>query len=117
MEIIYEPSGGAKEYAPLAVNLYKGCDHRCIYCFGPSTLRKEREIFHTKNQPKKDALTKFAKDAEKLNAAGDDREILLRNQETIFDSLLQTVYVNRLSEILVGVTSFLFISKCSGSIL
>jgi DNA repair photolyase len=77
MEIIYEPSGRAKEYASLAVNLYQGCDHRCIYCFGPSILRKKREIFHTINQPKKNALAKLAKAAEKLCKAKDNREILM----------------------------------------
>ena len=77
MEIIYEPDGKAKEYSPLAANLYDGCDHRCTYCFGPSTLRKKREIFHTMNQPKKDALIRLAKDAKNLCIAGDEREILL----------------------------------------
>jgi len=28
---IYEPRGRAGEYAPLAVNLYKGCGHGCVY--------------------------------------------------------------------------------------
>ena len=51
MEIIYEPSGRAKEYAELAANLYKGCDHRCVYCFGPKVLWKKREAFHSDCKP------------------------------------------------------------------
>ena len=27
--VIYEPRGRAREYSPLAVNLYRGCSHGC----------------------------------------------------------------------------------------
>jgi DNA repair photolyase len=77
MEIIYEPKGKAKEYASLAVNLYEGCEHGCTYCFGPATLKREREKFHASSHPKNDALQRLSRDAEKLRIAGDDREILL----------------------------------------
>jgi len=75
MSIIYEPKGRAKEYAPLAVNLYSGCAHGCTYCFGPQTLKKRRQAFKNDVQAKKNALTRLQKDAAKLK--GDDREILL----------------------------------------
>ena len=61
----------------MAVNLYKGCDHGCTYCFGPATLKIKRENFHVSTKPKKDALQRLSRDAEKLRIAGDDREILL----------------------------------------
>lgn len=33
-ELIYEPTGKAREYSPLALNVYTGgCDHGCEYCF------------------------------------------------------------------------------------
>lgn len=35
---IYEPKGPAKEYAPLALNYYKGCGHACAYCYVPGFL-------------------------------------------------------------------------------
>lgn len=35
IQTIYEPSGKAREYSPLALNLYKGCDHGCNYCYVP----------------------------------------------------------------------------------
>lgn len=38
MAAIYEPSGAAREYSPLALNYIKGCDHGCIYCLHPDTL-------------------------------------------------------------------------------
>jgi len=75
MSIIYEPTGRAREYAPLAANLYSGCAHGCTYCFGPSTLRKTRDDFHNNVQPKKNALERLRKDAAKLE--GNDHEILI----------------------------------------
>ena len=34
MGIIYSPRGRAREYSPLALNIYTGCDHGCKYCYG-----------------------------------------------------------------------------------
>jgi DNA repair photolyase len=66
---IYEPRGKAKEYSPLAVNLYKGCAHGCKYCFAPSAT------FTDNIRPRPGILEALKKDAAKL--AGDPREILL----------------------------------------
>ena len=33
MPLIYTPSGKAREYSPLALNIYNGCDHGCTYCY------------------------------------------------------------------------------------
>ncbi|MFZ4397770.1 MAG: radical SAM protein [Kiritimatiellia bacterium] len=34
MSLIYTPTGKAREYSPLALNVYTGgCPHRCSYCF------------------------------------------------------------------------------------
>jgi DNA repair photolyase len=30
---IYEPTGRAREYSPLALNYFKGCTHNCSYCY------------------------------------------------------------------------------------
>jgi DNA repair photolyase len=35
MGLIYTPKGPALEYSPWACNLYKGCGHRCVYCYAP----------------------------------------------------------------------------------
>jgi DNA repair photolyase len=49
---IYKPKGAAKEYGELAINIYTGCPHRCYYCFAPSVLRKDRELFHSHVEPR-----------------------------------------------------------------
>jgi len=43
MRTIYEPTGRAAEYSPLALNLYKGCAHRCTYCYA----RKMAKMYGT----------------------------------------------------------------------
>lgn len=74
--VIYEPRGRAREYAALAANLYRGCGHRCSYCYGPQTLRMDTRTFHTPEQ-RKGALARLTKDAAALEAAGDERPILM----------------------------------------
>ena len=40
MSLIYTPTGKAREYSPLALNVYRGgCDHQCRYCYCPSIMR------------------------------------------------------------------------------
>lgn len=40
MSLIYEPKGKAREYSPLALNVYSGgCDHGCEYCYCASIQR------------------------------------------------------------------------------
>jgi DNA repair photolyase len=34
-DVIYRPAGEAGEYAPLATNPYRGCGHKCAYCYVP----------------------------------------------------------------------------------
>lgn len=74
MEIIYEPKGRAKEYSDLACNTHVGCTHRCLYCYGPSSVQRKREEFMNGPKPKKDIIAKFEKDARKIQ--GDPRPIL-----------------------------------------
>ena len=50
---IYKPKGRAKEYSEdYALNIYTGCPHGCSYCFAPSVLRRNREEFHTRIEPR-----------------------------------------------------------------
>jgi len=59
MNVIYEPSGKAKEYSDLALNIYKGCPHGCLYCYVPSATFKKRDAFHANVTPRKDILEKI----------------------------------------------------------
>ncbi len=40
MSKIYEPSGKAREYSPLALNYFSGCDHGCKYCYVPNLFKR-----------------------------------------------------------------------------
>jgi len=62
MRLIYEPKGRAREYAPLAANLYTSCTHGCFYCYAPRCLQRKRDIFHTAANIRKNALSLFAAD-------------------------------------------------------
>lgn len=44
---IYRPNGKALEYAELALNLYNGCPHGCVYCYARCIARKTPEQFRT----------------------------------------------------------------------
>ena len=75
MRVIYEPGGRAREGASLALNLYSGCGHACIYCYAPAVLRKKRTEFVSHPAPRKEIVKRLEKDAARFK--GDDREILL----------------------------------------
>lgn len=65
MKPIYEPRGKAKEYGDYAINIYTGCPHRCFYCFAPNVLRRDREVFHTTVEPRKDIVDEVKKQLER----------------------------------------------------
>lgn len=74
--VIYETAGRAREYRELACNLYTGCDHGCIYCYAPNALQRQRSVFHSHVEPRKDILVKLAKDAAGYGRAGERRQVL-----------------------------------------
>jgi DNA repair photolyase len=76
MRAIYEPKGAALEYAPLALNLFRGCPNGCLYCYAPACLRMTREKFHAYAVPRL-SIAQVEKDAAELERAGDYRRILL----------------------------------------
>ncbi len=85
MKAIYEPKGRALEYAELACNLYRGCSHSCSYCFGPSVLRMDREIFHKHPVPRPGIIEALRRDAETLR--GDPRTVLLSFTSDIYQPI------------------------------
>jgi DNA repair photolyase len=74
--VIYEPRGKAKEYSPLALNLYSGCGHKCEYCYAPAAIHTTREKFH-EPRPRAGILEKLEKDARKLKLEDQTGPVLL----------------------------------------
>ena len=71
---IYEPRTRAREYCDLAVNIYTGCNHGCVYCYAPRVLRKTREEF-AKVSPRKDIAEAVKRQIERDKITG--RKIML----------------------------------------
>jgi len=80
---IYKPKGKAQEYAEstpgandgYAVNLYKGCPHRCKYCYVPllppwKFLDNPREAFHATCKPFPDVLKKLGSSCKSMVKRG-----------------------------------------------
>jgi DNA repair photolyase len=69
MSAIYEPSGAAREYSPLALNYIKGCDHGCVYCYVPKMMKRfNKEYIHSNVYIKeeKSLLKEIQKSAKKF---------------------------------------------------
>jgi DNA repair photolyase len=64
MAVIYEPTGKAREYAPLSCNLYNGCDHGCLYCYAPGIRRSNREDY-LEVTPRRNIIKDFESDCKK----------------------------------------------------
>ena len=70
MKPIYKPKGAAAEYGDYAVNIYTGCPHRCCYCFAPNVLHREREVFQSCVEPRKDIVTELRRQLEREQITG-----------------------------------------------
>jgi len=95
MSVIYEPRGKAREYSELAVNLYKGCSHACVYCYAPAATFCDREKFSSPDyiQPRPDILKTLEREAQKMS--GDPRRILLSFTSDPYQPAEQTLGVTR----------------------
>lgn len=71
---IYEPRIRAREYCDLAVNIYTGCNHGCVYCYAPGVLRKTLEQFR-QVEPRKDIVESVRKQLAREGMEG--RKIML----------------------------------------
>ncbi|MCL2213372.1 MAG: hypothetical protein FWB93_06045 [Oscillospiraceae bacterium] len=74
MPVIYQPRGKAREYNPLACNLYIGCSHRCKYCYAPHALQKREEDYFGTPSPRRDILAKIE---DELRIGVGDGQIML----------------------------------------
>ena len=77
LKIVYETHGRAREYFELAANLYSGCSHGCVYCFGPDVLHQTQGTFFKDPKPRKNVILQLQHDANELGAAGEKRPIFL----------------------------------------
>lgn len=76
--LIYEPSGRAREYAALACNVYRGCDHACTYCYAPSATQRQRADFVISATRGSNLLSSLEREAARLNKAGQSgKQVLL----------------------------------------
>ena len=73
MKVIYTPKGRAREYSPLALNYYNGCDHGCQYCYGPGIKKKTLKEYSDRVYVRKNLLVDLYADLE----AGVNEQVLL----------------------------------------
>lgn len=74
--VIYETKGRAREFNELALNIYNGCDHSCVYCYGADVTHQDKITFSTAPKPRV-TPSDIEHDAERLERAGETRSILL----------------------------------------
>lgn len=77
MSVIYQPKGRAGEYAAWAANLYLGCSHNCVYCYGADVLRMSRDDFDNHPKPKKNILKRLEQSAKSFKDKGQFMQVLL----------------------------------------
>lgn len=75
MPVIYEPSGKAREYSELALNLYSGCAHKCKYCYCPSIMRKSLDEWSANPKARTNIIQQVRREASKMY--GCEKELLL----------------------------------------
>jgi DNA repair photolyase len=92
-KIIYEPRGKAKEYCELAVNLYRGCSHGCIYCYAPSVVFMDSKDFQNNVKPRNNIIKNLKEDAE--NNPGKGRYVLLSFTSDAYQELDQELQLTR----------------------
>jgi DNA repair photolyase len=75
--IIYTPKGQAFEYSELATNPYRGCGHKCAYCYVPNAIRMNRKEFNSIAAERKNFESLLIRDAKKYKEAQAKEQIML----------------------------------------
>lgn len=77
---LYTPKGAAREYAPLACNFYRGCPHKCLYCYNRKGLTAP--VLGIDHAVLKDKFAKPGRRAKKYRAlSGEDYAITVFRQD------------------------------------
>ncbi len=109
-QVIYETKGRAREFNELAINLFTGCDHACVYCYGADVLHTDKTKFVTNPQPRITPEDIYA--SSKMWASqGEKRRILLcfitdpymkKEQETqLTRHAIQALHANGLNVVIL----------------
>lgn len=70
MKTIYQPKGQAREYGEWAANPYRGCGHKCAYCYVPAVLHMPRADFDAGAVLRDGFIEGFEKDAARMQKNG-----------------------------------------------
>ena len=95
MKVIYEPKGRAREYSPLAVNLYTGCTHGCKYCYVPSCTFKKREEFISKVNERKNLIKHLEEDLSELSTKQSKEKVLLSFITDVYQDIPKEIDITR----------------------
>lgn len=77
-DVIYPPGRQAAEYAPLATNPYKGCGHKCAYCYVPLVSHQPRNEFDAGAVDRPRFVERLVRDIARYKAAGQtDHQVML----------------------------------------
>ena len=74
--VIYETRGRAREFNELAINLFTGCGHQCIYCYGADVTHQTKDKFNFCPKPRV-TVEEIRHSAHKLAQTGETRRVLL----------------------------------------
>jgi DNA repair photolyase len=75
-QVIYETKGRAREFNELAINLFTGCGHQCIYCYGADVTHQTKDDFENRPRIRVTALD-VLHSAKEWVAKGETRRVLL----------------------------------------
>lgn len=66
MSAIYEPAGKAREYSPLALNVYLGCSHHCEYCYANAMAKRNgNQNYYCNPNPRANILAMLPRELKK----------------------------------------------------
>lgn len=96
MAAIYEPSGAAREYSPLAMNYIKGCDHGCVYCYVPKMMKRfNKDYVHSDVYIKEEKALLKEIEASCRKHADSDKQVFLSFLTDPYSSFNQKTKLTR----------------------